>query len=201
MVSASRAHAPLTGDGLILGAEIGGILDKIENSLRVMLSYTIPPEVPGATATCVNVGIVELCSPHTMLVNKHGMRFADETFFQGIVPQLRLFDPVRHEYPSLPAYLIFDAQYLKKYSFANRPIGSDVPKSVSRAGNLPELAAKLGIDRTSWREQSAASTVSSRPARTRISTEVKINGNSLPRQPRTAPMAASERSKSRPSTA
>jgi hypothetical protein len=136
----------LTGDGLILGAEIGGILHKIENSLRVMLSYTIPPEVPGATATCVYAGIVELCSPHTMLVNKRPW-FADETFFQGIVPQLRLFDPVRHEYPNLPAYLIFDAQYLKKYSFANRPIGSDVPKSVSRAGNLPELAAKLGIDR------------------------------------------------------
>jgi 3-oxosteroid 1-dehydrogenase len=39
-----------------------------------------------------------------------------------------------------------DAQYLKKYSFANRAVGSEVPKSVSRAGTLPELAAKLGID-------------------------------------------------------
>src|SRR5262245_59530564 len=28
----------LTGDGLVLGAEIGGILHKVENSLRVMLS-------------------------------------------------------------------------------------------------------------------------------------------------------------------
>jgi 3-oxosteroid 1-dehydrogenase len=139
--------ASLTGDGLVLGAEIGGILHKIENSLRVMLSYTIPPEVAGGTATCVHAGIVELCSPHTILVNKYGRRFADETFFQGIVPQLRLFDPVRHEYPNLPAYLIFDTQYLKKYSFANRPIGSAVPKTVSLAGNLQELAAKLGIDR------------------------------------------------------
>ncbi|HMD65537.1 MAG TPA: FAD-binding protein [Stellaceae bacterium] len=139
--------ASLTGDGLVLGAEIGGILHKIENSLRVMLSYTIPPEKPGGTATCVYAGIVELCSPHTMLVNKYGKRFADETFFQGIVPHLRLFDPVQHEYPNLPAYLIFDTQYLKKYSFANRPVGSAVPKTVSRAGNLPELAAKLGIDR------------------------------------------------------
>jgi 3-oxosteroid 1-dehydrogenase len=138
--------ASLTGDGLVLGAEIGGILHKIENSLRVMLAYTIPPEMPGGTATCVYAGIVELCSPHTILVNRSGRRFADETFFQGIVPQLRLFDAVRHEYPNLPAYLIFDAQYLKKYSFANQPIGSAVPETVARAGSLPELAAKLGID-------------------------------------------------------
>jgi 3-oxosteroid 1-dehydrogenase len=145
--ASSLAPASLTGDGLVLGAEIGGILHKIENSLRVMLSYTIPPEMPGGTAICVHAGIVELCSAHTMVVNKYGRRFADETFFQGIVPQLRLFDPMRHEYPNLPAYLIFDAQYLKKYSFANQPVGSAVPKTVARAGNLPELAAKLGIDR------------------------------------------------------
>jgi 3-oxosteroid 1-dehydrogenase len=138
--------ASLTGDGLVLGAEIGGIVHRIENSLRVMLSYTIPPALPGELPTCVHAGIVELCSPHTLLVNKYGRRFADETFFQGIVPQLRLFDPGRHEYPNLPAYLIFDAQYLKQYSFANRPVGSDVPPTVSRAGTLSELAAKLGID-------------------------------------------------------
>src|SRR5260370_8618593 len=67
-------------------------------------------------------------------------------FAQGIVPQLRLFDPGRHEYPNLPAYLIFDAQYLKKYSFANRPVGGDVPKTVAPAGTLPELAATLATD-------------------------------------------------------
>jgi 3-oxosteroid 1-dehydrogenase len=138
--------ASLTGDGLVFGAEIGGVLHKIENSLRVMLSYTIPPETPGGMPTCVYAGIVELCSPHTMLVNKHGCRFADETFFQGIVPQLRLFDPARHEYANLPAYLIFDAQYLRNYSFANRPVGSAVPNTVARANTVPELAAKLGID-------------------------------------------------------
>jgi len=144
--ASSMAPGSLTGDGLVLGAEVGGIVHKIENSLRLMLAYTIPPETPGGTATCVYAGIVELCSPHTIVVNRYGRRFADETFFQGIVPQLRLFDPVRHEYPNLPAYLIFDAQYPKKYSFANRPVGSAVPHTVSRAGSLPELAAKLGID-------------------------------------------------------
>lgn len=135
----------LTGDGLVLAAEVGGIVHKIENNLLVMLAYIIPSEVPGGKPTCVHAGIVELCSPHTIVVNRYGKRFADETFFQGMVPQLRLFDPARHEYPNLPAYLIFDAQYLSKYSFANRPVGSAVPNSVTRARNLSELAAKLGI--------------------------------------------------------
>jgi len=138
--------ASLTGDGLVLGAEIGGALHKIENSLRVMLSYTIASDVPGEPATSVHAGIVELCSPHTLLVNKYGCRFADETFFQGIVPHLRMFDPARHEHPNLPAFLIFDAQYPAKYSFANQPAGHPVPQTVARAGSLRELGEKLGID-------------------------------------------------------
>jgi 3-oxosteroid 1-dehydrogenase len=142
----SLSLASLTGDGLIYGAEIGGILHKIENSLRVMLSYTIPPDEPGKPGLCVHAGIVELCSPHTMVVNKYGKRFADETFFQGIVPQLRYLDPMKHDYPNLPAFLIFDSQYLKRFSFANQPVGSDVPGTVPRATMLGDLAHKLGVD-------------------------------------------------------
>jgi 3-oxosteroid 1-dehydrogenase len=81
--ASGSAPASLAGDGLVLGAEIGGVLHKIENSLRVMLSYTIPPEMPGGMPTCVHAGIVELCSPHTIVVNRFGQRFADETLFQG----------------------------------------------------------------------------------------------------------------------
>jgi 3-oxosteroid 1-dehydrogenase len=43
--------ASLTGDGLVIGAEIGGIVHKVENSLRVMLSYTIPADTPGGAPT------------------------------------------------------------------------------------------------------------------------------------------------------
>ena len=81
-----------------------------------------------------------------MVVNRYGKRLADETFFQGIVPALRHLDPMRHEYPNLPAFLIFDSQYLKRFSFANRPVGREVPKTVPRAATLRELAQQLGID-------------------------------------------------------
>lgn len=97
--------ASLTGDGLLLGGEAGGIVHKTENSLLVMLAYITPPDTPGGRTICVRAGIVELCSPHTIMVNKYDRRFADETFFQGIVPQLRLFDPARHEYPISPPIL------------------------------------------------------------------------------------------------
>src|ERR1700680_3344576 len=102
--------------------------------------------MPGGTATCVHAGIVEMCSPHTMVVNRYGRRFADETFFQGIVPQLRLFDPACHEYPNLPAYLISHTKYRERNSFATRPDDSARPRTVASAATLSELAAMLDIE-------------------------------------------------------
>ena len=46
-----------------------------------------------------------------------------------------------HHDPSVPG-----SDEIARYSFANRPIGSAVPDTVSRAGTLAELVAKLGID-------------------------------------------------------
>jgi 3-oxosteroid 1-dehydrogenase len=42
--------------------------------------------------------------------------------------------------------MIFDRQYLERYSFGYRPLGTEPPRSVARAGSLAELADKLGID-------------------------------------------------------
>jgi 3-oxosteroid 1-dehydrogenase len=142
----SLAPASITGDGLVLGGEIGAVIRKVENNLKLQLAYTIPAEQPGELPICVHAGIVELCSPHTLVVNCAGKRFADETFFQGMVPHLREYDALKRVHPNIPAFLIFDSQYLKRYSFANRPVGSAVPPSVPRAHSLGELAAALDID-------------------------------------------------------
>jgi 3-oxosteroid 1-dehydrogenase len=142
----SLAPPSITGDGLVLAGEIGAVIRKVENNLKLQLAYTIPPEEPGALPTCVHAGIVELCSPHTLVVNRAGQRFADETFFQGMVPRLRDYDAARREYRNLPAFLIFDSQYPERYSFANRAAGSSVPASVPRAQSFAALARALGID-------------------------------------------------------
>jgi 3-oxosteroid 1-dehydrogenase len=110
-----------------------------------MLGYTVPAANGGPPTSC-RAGIVELLSPHTMLVNRRGARFVDESFFQGIVPHLRYFDTARHEHPNVPCYLVFDRQYPDNYSFANRPAGSAVPEAIARADSIAALAGKLGID-------------------------------------------------------
>jgi len=137
----------LTGDGLVLGAEVGGIIHRIQNSLFLMLGYTVPSTEPGKLPVSCRASIVELFCPHTLIVNRAGKRFADESFFQGIVPSLRQFDTLKHEFPNVPCYLIFDQQYLNQFSFGNRPVGSPVPDAIPRADTLPGLAKQLGINR------------------------------------------------------
>ena len=48
-----------------------------------------------------------MCSPHTIVVNKAGQRFADKSYFQSVVPALRKFDTLQHTYTNLPCFLIF----------------------------------------------------------------------------------------------
>jgi hypothetical protein len=135
-----------TGDGLIMGAEIGAAIRRIQNNLSLMLGFYLTPDEPSHEPIQCMAGISEMCSPHTLVVNKAGQRFADESYFQSVVPALRKFDTLRHAYANLPCFLIFDQQFAKSYSLAHLPVGAAVPASVARADTIAGLAAKLGID-------------------------------------------------------
>lgn len=135
----------VTGDGLILATEHGAAITTIANNLAVFLGFRSPDERPGGTSVCRLSGVQELVAPHTMVVNRAGMRFADETFFQALAPTLRVFDPKTRTLPNLPSFLIFDQQYAASHSFAGRPPGEAIPSWVTRADSVPELAKRLGI--------------------------------------------------------
>jgi succinate dehydrogenase/fumarate reductase flavoprotein subunit len=135
-----------TGDGLIMGAEIGAAIRRIQNNLSLMLGFYLVPDEPGREPIQCMAGISEMCSPHTIVVNRSGARFADESYFQSVVPELRRFDTLKHEALNLPCFLIFDRQFASTYSLAHLPIGAPVPASVARAETIPALAEKLGID-------------------------------------------------------
>ncbi|MDN3568702.1 FAD-dependent oxidoreductase [Paeniroseomonas aquatica] len=135
----------ISGDGLVMATEHGAAVHVIGNNLSVFLGFRNPEEAPGGTALCRLSGTQELPSPHTIVVNRHGRRFADESFFQAVAPALREFDVVAREQPNLPCWLIFDQRYVAQNSFGGRPPGAEIPPWVDRAPTLDALAARLGI--------------------------------------------------------
>lgn len=143
----SRSMFPrsLTGDGLVMATEVGAATAVVHQSQQLFLGFDVPLADGEETAFQL-AGIVELCSPHTMVVNASGRRFANEAFFQDVAPLLRHFDGQRRTYANLPCYLIFDSQYARRFSFAGRPITAPIPDWVSSATTLDELATTLRID-------------------------------------------------------
>jgi 3-oxosteroid 1-dehydrogenase len=141
-------HFPpgVTGDGLIMAAEHGALVRKVALRLSTMLGYFVPSENPEAPPHFQSAGINELAYPHTIVVNRRGARFADESFFQGIVPRLLDFDVPTHAPANRPCYLIFDAQFARRYGFAGRPPGQPIPPWMPRADTPRALAERLGID-------------------------------------------------------
>ncbi len=136
----------LTGDGLIMASEIGAAVRVIGNNLGVFLGFRNPDEAPDGTSVCRLSGTQELAARHTIVVNRAGSRFTDETFFQAITPSLRAFDVRRREQPNLPCFLIFDAQYAEAHSFGGRRPGAPIPGWVERGETIAALAAALHID-------------------------------------------------------
>jgi 3-oxosteroid 1-dehydrogenase len=142
--SPSHFTPSITGDGMVAAQEIGAGVAVISTRLFGMLGYWAVE--PSGHRRFREAGIHELTAPHTLVVNRAGRRFADESFFQDVMARLADFDVYTHAYRNLPCYLIFDAQFPERHAFAGAPPGSPVPDWVPRAGDLPGLAARLGVD-------------------------------------------------------
>lgn len=136
----------IDGDGIVMGGEIGARTRTIHNNLALFLGFNIPGKHAGEAPLFRIVGISEMFCPHTIVVNRDGRRFADETYFQAMAPHLRKYDVKTRRHANLPCFLVFDQQYADGFSFIDAPRGSEIPPWVSRADSVDGLAAKLGID-------------------------------------------------------
>lgn len=84
--------------------------------------------------------------PHTLVVNRQGERFGDESYYVGINEALRAWDAGRKLWRNFPCFLVVDDQFRTRYPFASLPAGSDYPDHFASADNLRDLAVELGID-------------------------------------------------------
>jgi 3-oxosteroid 1-dehydrogenase len=136
----------LTGDAMIMASEQGAAVRKIHNSFRVHLGFRIPGAGRNGGPAFRSASIIELCSPHTLVINRSGRRFANEAYFQSMAPKLREFDAQQRGYVNLPCFLVFDQQYVNRFSFAGLPPAGAIPDWVERADSIDGLAARLGVD-------------------------------------------------------
>lgn len=152
----SPNHYPpsVAGDGMVLGCEIGAAVSVMPMKLQVMLGYRVPLEVEPTGFR--SAGIAEMAAPHSLVVNRQGERFGDESFFQDFMTRLREFDVYQHGYANLPCYLVFDAQFARQQSFCGRPPGASIPEWVERGASVEELSGKLGVDATGLERTLAA---------------------------------------------
>ena len=134
------------GDGLMMGSELGAAVWRVPNNLAMLVGYAIPAPAPMEGEVFFSAGLRGLSYPHSIVVNDQARRFCDESQFQHVVAGLTRFDLGQHRHPNLPAWMLLDAQYFSRYSFARRPPGAPIPDWVVQAPTLRDLAGKIGLD-------------------------------------------------------
>jgi 3-oxosteroid 1-dehydrogenase len=88
-------------------------------------------------------------APHTVMVNRTGRRFADESFFHDLDASFARFDGSTGQFPNRPAWFVFDANFRSKYPLGPIMPGQPLPDGlVETADSIGELADILGMDRT-----------------------------------------------------
>ena len=90
--------------------------------------------------------LIERTVPHSLMVNRAGKRFCNEASnYSALAGAFHQFDPQSYDYPNLPSWLVFDADYVERYPIGPRLPGQPVPDWVTHADSLLVLAEKLGL--------------------------------------------------------
>jgi 3-oxosteroid 1-dehydrogenase len=137
-----------TGDAIEMGLAVGAAIDLMDDAW-----WGPTTVVPGEERA--RMLVIEKSLPGSMLVDKRGLRFVNEALpYVDVVKEMYEHDTP--ETPSVPAYLIIDAEFRKKYPcgpFLQASQQPDwalpkrlKPEYLKKADTLEGLAAMLDID-------------------------------------------------------
>jgi succinate dehydrogenase/fumarate reductase flavoprotein subunit len=134
------------GDGLSL-AMAGGA--KLGNMTQAWWAPTlVVPDTPWEDGSPRALPVlIERTVPHSIMVNRKAERFCNEAAnYSALAGAFHAFDPQTYDYPNLPAWLVFDQDYVDRYPIGPRLPGQPVPDWVKRAETLEVLANNLGLE-------------------------------------------------------
>ena len=135
------------GDGLLMAMEVGAALGNVGEAWWNLM-YQVPGDLyDGRQLSRPTSDVRGL--PGMILVNRRGRRFVDEAMnYNDLGKALLVFDPVAYEYQNLPAFMLFDEEFRRSYTFAFgmvSPNGAD-PNWLFVGDTLDEAAEEAGID-------------------------------------------------------
>lgn len=137
------------GDGHSMARDLGAEIQLMDKTINIP-SVKIPGKQNDAEEL-YRLFFQPLCLPHSIVVNRNGRRFANETFFVELCDGWKKTDGST-ELINLPSFLIFDHQHLEKFGM---PQGLGVGPVVSEHPDLEALTKHYGMVPTALREEIA----------------------------------------------
>lgn len=131
-----------TGDGMNMGLDVGGTIDgeNVANGVWSVVSTMKKPD--GSTA--IYAHLIDMSKPGCIAVDKSGKRFGNEAS--------NTFVEYMHKADAVPAWLVADSAFVKKYGLGlSLPGGGAIKKLVSagyliEGASIADLASKIGVD-------------------------------------------------------
>jgi succinate dehydrogenase/fumarate reductase flavoprotein subunit len=145
----SMSYEGNRGDGLTIGRRFGAALAPERGSSGLWTPVSIVPRADGSTGLFPHL-VLDRAKPGLIAVNAAGRRFVNEAVsYHDFV--LAMFESHARE-PSIPAWLICDAAFIKKYGLGivypgHRNPGKFVDSGYLVCGKtIDELARKISVD-------------------------------------------------------
>lgn len=133
-----------TGDGLRMAMAHGADLANMGEAWWVPI-VQIPGDTLGGQPRSRSARL-ERTRPRSIIVNRAGKRFLNEAGeYNSMAGPFHHLDP-RAGYLNDPAWIVFDAQHLKRYGFLGVDPDGPAPDWFHESATLDDLGAKLGID-------------------------------------------------------
>lgn len=144
-----EASPPIVGgDGLTLAQSMGATVVRGADPFVVLGARFGRRMHPGSNEPLYSQLLENLGFPNSIVVNRQGRRFGDESYYGALIRGLRTFDPRRRDWANFPCWMVFDESFRQSYPLGPYGPADDYPQEVLHFGSLAELADATGIDRS-----------------------------------------------------
>ena len=130
------------GDGHIMGMEVGAAVALMDHSI-FQPGVHIPGEIVEGDKPFYRIFVFGY--PYMIMVNRHGKRCCNETFYPDMGRAFLAYDRMKGEFINVPIFWICDQAYRDIFPVINIKRGTELKEWMKRGDTLPELAETLDI--------------------------------------------------------